>query len=776
MSAVPRPGLTSPAQSRDDTGPASGFDAGTALDGRFGTDDGVLRGADNTRSGLAGVRWLALRRRALMALALLGCVGLFALLRWLATTPYIDIEWRETSTGQIELLTASDPLLKLRAGQYLRGLESANGQMLPAEMLAVRPSLRWIVSDEERTQQIAHEAQLESALSQPMARLHFDGNAPIDVKPSPRGYAGLGMAFWLLTSLALVLYLVGAIVVTVRPNEANLAYGVIAVSQAANLLLIALESMQGFGLPSPLGEINGLVRPMLDVVTCAAMLHSFTVHPQPVPNRQWIAGGSWALALAFVLLAASGRLHGLWWWTQALLMAYGTATLLVLRWSYRMEPHPFTLILLRMGFLIAGTLLLLTAAVTVAGHEPGIQQTFARIGPVVWYVFFASVVMLVPFLSSRTQHVLREFTLLAGVGAVVTSLDLLFVAVFALGHFTSLTLALFIAVSVYVGARQWVMHQITGSNMQTTERMFESLYRVARELEAPGANGVDQLSRLLGDLFEPLEITPSARRLPGSRVVGDGATLLVPVPQLPGIEGPAEERGSLVLRFAQRGRRLFNRDDARLTDRLLEQLARAVAFDRAVEQGRNEERARIAQDLHDDIGARLLTLMYKAQSPEMEDYVRHTLQDLKTLTRGLAASSHRLSEASAEWKADVAQRLHAAHCELHWSFDIDRDVNLSVVQWSAITRMLRELINNVIGHAQAARVDVAGQLERGRFTLRVSDDGVGRDPQRWSHGLGLGGIRKRVKLLGGEVRWSENTPRGVLCEIKVPELGERQER
>ena len=62
-----------------------------------------------------------------------------------------------------------------------------------------------------------------------------------------------------------------------------------------------------------------------------------------------------------------------------------------------------------------------------------------------------------------------------------------------------------------------------------------------------------------------------------------------------------------------------------------------MAFDRAVEHGRSEERTRLAQDLHDDIGARLLTMMYKATSPEMEDYVRHTLQDLKTLTRGLAA-------------------------------------------------------------------------------------------------------------------------------------------
>ncbi|MFY9512487.1 MAG: ATP-binding protein, partial [Rubrivivax sp.] len=227
---------------------------------------------------------------------------------------------------------------------------------------------------------------------------------------------------------------------------------------------------------------------------------------------------------------------------------------------------------------------------------------------------------------------------------------------------------------------------------------------------------------------------------------------------------------ALVLRFARRGQRLFTSEDARLADRIVEQLRRAVAYDKAVERGRNEERQRIAQDLHDDIGARLLTLMYQAQTPEMEDYIRHTLLDLKTLTRGLAAAEHRLSHAAAEWKSDLTQRLTAAHVQLGWSFEVDHDVRLSVVQWSALTRVLRELVSNAIYHAQASQVDVAFSLIGSKLTLSVADDGNGRDPQSWSHGLGLGGVRKRVKLLGGEVRWRENTPRGIVCEVGVAEF------
>jgi signal transduction histidine kinase len=45
---------------------------------------------------------------------------------------------------------------------------------------------------------------------------------------------------------------------------------------------------------------------------------------------------------------------------------------------------------------------------------------------------------------------------------------------------------------------------------------------------------------------------------------------------------------------------------------------------------------------------------------------------------------------------------------------------------------------------------------------------VGRAPQAWSHGLGLGGVRKRVRLLGGEVLWRENGERGIACVVTIP--------
>ena len=94
---------------------------------------------------------------------------------------------------------------------------------------------------------------------------------------------------------------------------------------------------------------------------------------------------------------------------------------------------------------------------------------------------------------------------------------------------------------------------------------------------------------------------------------------------------------------------------------------------------------------------------------------------------------------------------------LGWVFGADRELTLTVVQWSALTRIVRGS-PATIAHARATHVEVALELTGNALSLSVADDGRGGDPQTWSHGLGLGGVRKRVKQLGGEVEWLTRTP------------------
>ena len=714
-------------------------------------------------------RWVGWRLRLLLVAALLGAWAVFELARTTALAPSIGAVWRVDTPGHIELAASADPALRAHIGQTLVGVVDETGATIPPDALELQRSLRWVVDDAERARQRGLHAQLSAALTQGRVQLVFAGGATADVHPAPRGWTGLPLLFWVLVLSALALYLMAVVVVLALPSGRTLAYAVMALCQSANLLFIAIETVCDFGLPGRFAQLDLSARMAFDLFTAAAMVTATCLHPRRLPGSGWIALAGWVLAMVLIGGFNAGWLSGGWWWTQGSVIGLGLTAIALLSWSYQIEPHPFAIVLRRFAIVAVATWTLLTIALVAATRLPTVPHNLADIGSMVWYAFLGLLLILVPSLA-KSQNFMREFSVLAAISTVATSLDLLFVSVLALGQFASLTLSLIVSLSVYAAVRHWILNPFPGSSTAGTERMFERLYRIAREMEAQPGRTPALMAQLLGELFEPLEVNVVERQAAKTRVAGDGSSMLVPVPLLGGENAP---HGAVIVRYAQRGRRMFTSDDARLTDRVVEQLRRAVHFDRAVEQGRSEERLRLAQDLHDDIGARLLTLMYKAQSPEMEDYVRHTLQDLKTLTRGLAASNHRLSHAAAEWKADLTHRLTAAHVALVWSFAFDEDILLTVGHWSALTRILRELVSNAIAHSLAEQLAIDFRLDNDRIELTITDDGVGRDPASWSHGLGLGGVRKRVKQLGGEVEWHEVVPRGICCKVVIRDLSAR---
>jgi signal transduction histidine kinase len=752
--------------------PASTAAVDSSLPGSIrasGSDDSALDSAliDRSFDKEPLSRWMGWRLRLLVVAALLGCLAILLLARALGDTPQLPASWHVGEQQRLELMSSSDPLLKPHEGSALVALVSSSGQRIELEALTLWRSTRWLIDDTQRERHIAMQQGVASALQQGKVSLVFTQGETVEITPQARGIGSLGPMFWLLCGLSLAMYLVAMVVMLARPTLRNLLYTTATLCQAGKLGLMAIESSMGLALSLPTPLVNLQAHTALDLVTGAAVMHATALHPRRLPAAGTIGWLVWAGATGLLWHLNQDTTRAAWWWLQSGVATLGLGAVALLTWSHTIEPHPFAIVMRRFASLGVGAWVALTLAFAWSAHHPLLQQQIAVLGPTLWSVFLGSLLVLLPFLS-KSQQVMREFSLLAAISTIATALDLLFVAAFSLGQFASLTLALFLSLGLYSGARQWLLNQLRHQNVITTERVFEKLYRIAREVEAHPERTSNLLTQLLRELFQPIEAGVIDKPCPATRVSGNGSTLLIPVPDLP--HSDALEHATIVIRFAHHGHRLFTTEDARLAERVVEQLRRAVAFDQAVEQGRNEERLRIAQDLHDDIGARLLTLMYKAQSPEMEDYVRHTLQDLKTLTRGLAAPNHPLSHAAAEWKADLTQRLNAAHIALGWSFSADCELSLSVVQWSALTRVMRELVSNVISHSQARRVDIEFLLEGDRLDLSVSDNGVGRAPQAWSHGLGLGGVRKRVKQLGGEVEWREVDGGGICCRVCIRQL------
>jgi signal transduction histidine kinase len=191
------------------------------------------------------------------------------------------------------------------------------------------------------------------------------------------------------------------------------------------------------------------------------------------------------------------------------------------------------------------------------------------------------------------------------------------------------------------------------------------------------------------------------------------------------------------------------------------------------EQAVTEERERIYRDLHDDIGAKLLQLVYRAGSVGDAELARSALQDLRDVVSQPPGLPLSMEDQLADWRAEADQRLSAARLQLRWSQPATLEDGAFQLHAIHIGRILREAVSNIIRHAGASSVAVTIECDARRFMLSVADDGRGYDPQQPSHGSGIGNIRVRARRVGGTVQW-RSVPGGGCCMelvIAAPDAG-----
>jgi len=713
--------------------------------------------------------WLGWRLRVLGAVALGLLLVAVGLVQGVAGEPMLAAQWRADDGGRLVLLAAADPALPAYRGRPVLALIDPAGRRQPLDALLLHADNRWLPGDAARAHHRAQHQAWRAALASGFVSLEFADGGVATLPVRPRGLSGLGPGFWLLGAAALVLALAGTAAVLVRPLSAATAarvapFLVLAWAQAVQLLGHAAAAVPGPA--AALGTSTGLgaLHAGLDLVTAAAAVHGAALHPRARRHAGTIAAAAWALAGIVIVATATEATAGGWWWTQGAVLALGAAALALLHDGRQRPVHPLGQMLQRLTLVALASFLLLAVTAVALRAAPAAALALPQVAAPAWHLLVAALLLSLPLLP-LTRAPLRHLGLVAGVTATAVCLDALLRGSLGLAPPAAMAAAVALAVTVLVLLQPWLRAPLAGLRPAQAERLFDHLLRAARDAEDDPQLASQSLRTLLEQVFEPAELSYTRHTPRATRIFGAGSTLVVPLAARAGERGPP---GAIVLRYAQQGRRLFGADDARLADRAAAQLQRATRYGDAVEIGRSEERTRLAQDLHDDIGARLLTLMYRASDPQVEDYLRQTLKDLKTLTRGLAAGSRSLSDAAAEWKSDIGQRLAAAHCTLHWALAADEDPELGVVQWSALTRLLRELVSNVVAHAGATQLEVELSVERGRMTLVVADDGHGSDPAGWSPGLGVSGVRKRVRQLGGQVTWQQRAPHGIVCRAELP--------
>ena len=201
---------------------------------------------------------------------------------------------------------------------------------------------------------------------------------------------------------------------------------------------------------------------------------------------------------------------------------------------------------------------------------------------------------------------------------------------------------------------------------------------------------------------------------------------------------------------------------------------------------REEERSRIARDLHDELG-QMLTAMklevampsarYHDDPPELSEKLRSllalidsTMDSVRAIAADLRPPVLDLGLVPAiEWQAQEFRRRTGIACELALE---DGDIELETERATAVFRMRQETLTNVARHARATQVEITLTRDQGMLQLAVEDNGVGMlaHPPHAKKTFGLLGLRERALMVGGEVGIDSRPGRTTVC-ITLPVAG-----
>jgi signal transduction histidine kinase len=203
---------------------------------------------------------------------------------------------------------------------------------------------------------------------------------------------------------------------------------------------------------------------------------------------------------------------------------------------------------------------------------------------------------------------------------------------------------------------------------------------------------------------------------------------------------------------------------------------------------REEERAMVAREIHDELGQALTAIkidwasLIGALRVDQQDDLEKAESILRLIDQTIVSVRRIATElrpgilddlglvAAIDWAAQEFEARTGAKCDLDLPGD---DIVIDPERTTAIFRILQETLTNVTRHAEATRVDVRLGRENGNIVLEVRDNGRGIAEEQLSssRSLGILGMRERALLLGGELTISGAAGKGTIVKVLIPEMG-----
>jgi signal transduction histidine kinase len=205
-----------------------------------------------------------------------------------------------------------------------------------------------------------------------------------------------------------------------------------------------------------------------------------------------------------------------------------------------------------------------------------------------------------------------------------------------------------------------------------------------------------------------------------------------------------------------------------------------------LERVKEQERARIAREIHDDIGGTLTGLRADlawikkryAGDPGMAE----KLESMSTLLDSTMQASVRIARdlrppildfgfaAAIEWQALDFQKRTGVQCRGRCAQEITLDADRA----TAVFRIFQELLTNIAKHARASHVEVVLRTEKSRLHLEVDDDGVGLSEadRNKRDSYGIRGMIERARELNGRLVFHRPLRGGTRALLELPVAGQ----
>lgn len=343
-------------------------------------------------------------------------------------------------------------------------------------------------------------------------------------------------------------------------------------------------------------------------------------------------------------------------------------------------------------------------------------------------------------------------------GFILIGLDALLIYLVPIDRIPAFGLALLAVALLYLPLRDYVGRLLTQRSRIEPSRIRD-VFDIA--LSPSAAAQAERWQSLLVSCFAPLRIdrTEDVRRV---ALLESGQLLCVPA---------TAATPPLVMRYAQGGRRLFSRADADRLQDLVHLMGHALASRDAQDRGAREERARMARDLHDNIGAQLLRTLHSGDLARKDAIVAETLTDLRDIINNAQGSGMRLAEIVAELRFETTERLQLAGLATSWDVEIDEAGIVDARFAHTLRSIIREAASNTIRHARASHFSVTLHQTTDGLTLLVVDDGIGFAGNTGRQDGGLFNMATRTESHGGS--WSVSGIEGTRISVYIPLGGGR---